>query len=177
MTGERAPSPVVPPAADPAPDPTARATLLDIYRLAVEMADRVSARRTTANNFFLALHGSLAAVVALLGIQPGAAAAQGAGSHNVVPTIVIGVAGILLCASWWLGLRSYRDLNSAKFKVINKLEEQLPARIFTEEWQHLKRDEISWWRGRYAEQGTVERVVPFIFAALYAFAIFRSVAG
>ena len=66
--------------------------MLDIYRLAVEMVDRVSARRTTANNFFLALHGSLAAVVALLGIQPGATAAEGAGSQNAVPTIVIGVA-------------------------------------------------------------------------------------
>lgn len=177
MTSERKTAPVVIRAADPAPDPTARATTIDIYRLAVEMADRVSARRTTANNFFLALHGSLAAVVAFLGIQPGATAAGGVGSHGAVPTIVIGLAGLLLCASWWLGLRSYRDLNSAKFKVITKLEEQLPAKIFTEEWQYLKRDEISWWRGRYAEQGTVERVVPFIFAALYAFAIFRSVAG
>ncbi len=84
------------------------------------------------------------------------------------------MAGVLLSIAWWLGLRSYRDLNAAKFKVITQLEQQLPTKVFSEEWLLLKRDEIPWWRGRYAEQGTVERVVPFIFAGLYLVAIWRA---
>lgn len=61
--------------------------------------------------------------------------------------------------------------------VITKLEEKLPIKVFAEEWRLLKRGDIPWWRGRYAEQGTVERVVPWVFAALYLFAIYRATAG
>ncbi len=170
--GADLPAVVTPASPDPSP------AYLELYRLAVEMADRVSARRTTANNFFLAVHATLATVVGLLGLG---ILGESPGSQSSAPdpsaTIVVGVAGVLLSIAWWLGLRSYRDLNAAKFKVITKLEEQLPARIFTEEWLRLRRDEIPWWRGRYAEQGTVERVVPFIFAGLYVIAIWRSISG
>ncbi len=79
------------------------------------------------------------------------------------------VAGVVIAGSWWLLLRSYRDLNTAKFKVINAIEtEHLPLKLFAEEWQYLKRDPVRSWRQRYAELGQVERVVPLIFALLYA---------
>ena len=156
--------------ADPSP------AVIELYKLAVEMADRVSARRTSANSFFLALHATVATIVGLLGFQtvatgPAGAPGAPAPTHDPAPTLVIGLVGVLLSAAWWLGLRSYRDLNTAKFTVITKLEEQLPVDIFNAEWQLLKRDKISRWRGRYAEQGTVERVVPLVFAGLYALAI------
>ena len=155
---------------DPSP------AVIELYKLAVEMADRVSARRTTANSFFLALHATVATIVGLLGFQTVATGAPGAPgaaapTHDPVPTLVIGLVGVLLSAAWWLGLRSYRDLNTAKFTVITRLEERLPVDIFRAEWQLLKRDKISRWRGRYAEQGAVERVVPLIFVALYVAAI------
>lgn len=70
-----------------------------------------------------------------------------------------------------MALRSYRDLNRAKFDVILELEKRLPVQIFGDEWKSLKRDEVKWWRGRYAEQGTVERVVPFVFMAIYVAAV------
>ncbi|MFC5145895.1 RipA family octameric membrane protein [Streptomyces aureoversilis] len=68
-------------------------------------------------------------------------------------------AGITLSAAWWMQLRSYRDLNTAKFKVINKLEECLPVHICADEWEALKSDPIPGWRKRYAELGTSERIV------------------
>lgn len=156
-----------------APDPNP--AILELYRLAVEMADRVSARRTTANNFFLAVHATLATVVGLLGLDVlGGSSASPPAARDPSATVLVGMAGVLLSIAWWLGLRSYRDLNAAKFKVITQLEQQLPTKVFSEEWLLLKRDEIPWWRGRYAEQGTVERVVPFIFAGLYLVAIWRA---
>lgn len=39
---------------------------LDLYKLAVEMADRTSARRAGANSFFLTLHAALAAFVGVV---------------------------------------------------------------------------------------------------------------
>ena len=145
-------------------------TYLELYKLAVEMADRVSARRTSANNFFLALHAAMVTVVGLIGsaqTRPDAAGTP----HSALPIFLTAAGGIALSAAWWLALRSYRDLNRAKWAVITDMESNLPRRVFGDEWDSLKRDDLSWWRGRYAEQGAVERVVPTIFAALYAVAL------
>ncbi len=40
-----------------------RADLLDIYKLYVEMADRISQRRQSANSFFLTLNSVIVALV------------------------------------------------------------------------------------------------------------------
>ncbi|MGW2392141.1 RipA family octameric membrane protein [Streptomyces lydicamycinicus] len=140
---------------DDQPNPT----VLDLYKLSVEMADRVSARRGTANAFFLSAQ---TAMVSVLGL----AQRQFAQIHWVA-YLAISLAGVVMSLSWWLQLRSYRDLNAAKFSVINNIEKVLPVKMFTEEWEALKRDPLPPLRRRYAELGLVERVVPFVFAALY----------
>ena len=126
---------------------------LDLYKLAVEMADRISARRGVANTFFLTVNTGLAA---LLG-------------GDELRWYVAG-AGIVLCAAWWALLKSYRDLNGAKFKVINHLEERLPVQLYSDEWQALR-------RSRYRELGQVERIVPVLFALVYVAEIIRQAIG
>lgn len=126
------------------------AAFLEQYKLAVEMADRVSARRATANAFFLSL---LVGVGAVLGVAE--------------PSFLLSVVGTVLALVWWVLLRSYRDLNRAKFNAITSMEAKLPAQPFDDEWQTLKKDPVKKWRPRYAELGTVERIVPWVFAALY----------
>lgn len=136
-----------------------------MYKLAVEMADRVSSRRGQANQFYLAIETLLLGAPASISLV-----GAGAPSGGLTPwlTLVLGFCGAAISAAWWLQLRSYRDLNSAKFKVINKIEaEQFQVRPFSDEWGYLKQDEIKRWRDRYAELGTVERVMPVIFAALH----------
>lgn len=132
--------------------------LLDFYKLAVDMADRVSARRAGANSFFVTVQS---AVVASLGFL----AAQEPAAPNGILLAVCGV-GILGAGVWFLLLRSYRHLNRAKFDVILALETRLPVQLFADEWASLKKDPVSRWRGRYAELGTVERLAPLLFAAL-----------
>jgi hypothetical protein len=110
------------------------------------MADRISARRTQANAFFIGVESAL---VALLGNQS-------------FDQDAIAAAGIVLAVVWWLLLRSYRDLNRAKFDVILTMEERLPAQIFSAEWERLKVDPVRSWRKRYAELGAVERFVPVV---------------
>jgi len=140
------------------------ATELELYRLAVEMADRVSARRGTANSFFLAVHAAvITAVAALLPDR--------AGTPQPLDSTLITSAGMTLAATWWLSLRSYRHLNDAKFNVILQMESRLPVAIFGDEWQHLKKDAVVGWRKRYAELGKVERIVPIVFLVLYALSL------
>ncbi|WUP97251.1 hypothetical protein OHT52_07350 [Streptomyces sp. NBC_00247] len=125
----------------------------------MEMADRVSARRGTANAFFLSVQTAFVGLVGF-GFKEFAEAPWWA-------AFAIALAGVTLSATWWLQLRSYRDLNRAKFKGINKIEEILPVKIFADEWETLRRDPIPGWRTRYAELGASERVVPLVFAAAH----------
>jgi hypothetical protein len=135
------------------------ANYFDIYRLAVEMADRISARRGIANSFFLTIN---TAVLALLG------------STDVrwYPA----AAGIAVCVTWWAILKSYRDLNRVKFEIILALEGRLPTQLFGDEWTRLRRDRVSFalrlpillnWLGQYKELGQIERIVPWVFVLLY----------
>ena len=50
----------------------------------------------------------------------------------------VAAAGIVFALAWWWLLQSYRKLNSAKFKVINAIESDLPVHLFTDEWTHLE---------------------------------------
>ncbi len=136
--------------------------LLDLYKLTVEMADRVSARRGAANSFFLAIQTALASAAALLSGTDRTLDADRLGA------LVVSIVGVVLSCSWWVLLRSYRDLNRAKFGVILGIERNhLPIHPFGDEWESLKADPVPWWRGRYAELNTVERVVPVAFLLVY----------
>jgi hypothetical protein len=125
--------------------------LLDQYKLMVEMADRVSARRATANSFFVTVQSALVT-------------AFGFSKDDRWP---LAVAGLVVAAAWWLSLRSYRMLNGAKFEVINKMEEHLPASPYKDEWAILKRADGPLHK-RYAALSFVEQTVPVAFAALNA---------
>lgn len=155
---------------------------LELYKVAVEMADRTSARRAGANSFFVTLNAALAAAIGILG------SAKEAPQNGMLPAFdafglaVASIAGIVLSLAWWALLRYYRRLNRAKFAVINDMEQGLPAQPYTAEWQYLHPTEAAevdegvasdsrlcrWWRRQHhREASVVEQVVPFVFAAIY----------
>jgi hypothetical protein len=129
----------------------ASAQHMELYKLAVEMADRVSARRGTANAFFVTVN------TALLGFMS---------TVKLDPSWPVAVGGFVLALTWAALIKSYRDLNSAKFDVILRMEDGLPVRVYGGEWKKLKEDPQTW-RKRYAEFTTVEWIVPAVFAVLY----------
>ncbi|WAL74384.1 hypothetical protein OU787_24530 [Kitasatospora sp. YST-16] len=136
-----------------------RAAVLEQYKLCVEMADRVSARRNLANTFFLTLHSGLLVFLGTWLSQE---------HRRSVPAALVVVAALVLvgmCAAWWFTLRAYQQLNRGKFQVIGALEERLPARAFVAaEWRAL--GEGRDWRV-YLPLGRVERWVPVLFALAY----------
>ena len=137
----------------------------EIYKIAVEMADRISARRGLANSFFLTINTT---VLGILG--------------TVKASWYLAIAGIILCVSWWALLKSYRDLNRAKFEVILAMEQKLPARLYGDEWNYLRREHVrlapnpaairAWFR-YYRELGVVERTVPWVFVLVYVAEVVR----
>ncbi len=130
---------------------TASAQHMELYKLAVEMADRVSARRGNTNAFFVTVNTALLGFVSTVKLDP---------------SWPVAVGGFVLALTWATLIKSYRDLNSAKFDVILRMEDELPVRVYGDEWKKLKEDPQTW-RKRYAEFTTVEWIVPLVFAVLY----------
>lgn len=133
-----------PPAPHPLPD-----GLVEQYKLMAEMSDRLSARRGLANSFFLSIESALVATVTLADKR----------------TWPIAVAGIVVALAWFRLLRSYKMLNSAKFKVIHAIEARLPAQPFKDEWDILDQPTQPVWK-RYTALSTIEQIVPLVFVGL-----------
>ena len=117
----------------PPPDgDSADPSLLDQYRLMVESSERVVARRQTANTFFLSINSALLIAAGLL-FREGDVLSAAGGSIGAA----LSVTGLLICFVWWRMVTSFRQLNTAKFRIIHLLEQHLPAAIFEAEWTAL----------------------------------------
>lgn len=132
---------------------------LEQYKIYVEMADRVSQRREQSNRFYVTL---VAAIVALLIL-----AARLGVTDGVWPIIFLisGLFGIALSVVWWGNIRSYRELNTAKFAIINEMEKQLPAAGYADEWELLRPKNKP---PKYFQLTRIEQFVPALFAVLFA---------
>lgn len=137
---------------------TYREHTLQIYKMYVEMADRISARRERANSFFLTVNAALVAFLAKTTVLGNVI-----GSHLL--DLLVPLAGAVLCYLWYRIVRSYRDLNSAKFKVIHTIERQLPIRPYDAEWESVGRGKNP---KLYLPFSHVEQVVPWMFVVFYA---------
>jgi len=105
--------------------------LFEQYKLYVESAEKISDRRQSANNYFITINTAL---VALIGL-----------SFRVIISdnlkwvrALVALVGIIICVIFWFLLRSYRQLNSGKFKVIQEIEQKLPIALYGYEWEISK---------------------------------------
>ena len=127
--------------------------LLEQYKLYVQSAENVSARRVASNRYLLTLN---AALVGLYGFQ---SANFGQGYWTLLLP-VMGISVSLLC---YLINKSHADLNRVKFDVIHEFEVHLPAAMYKYEWQLAGEG-----RGKaYRAVTTIERWIPILFAALH----------
>ena len=140
--------------------------LLDIYKLHAELADRVSQRREGANRLYVSLHVGLVVFIAAL-LRFG----FGDAPERLVLGTVGGV-GALLSVSWFVVIRSYRQLNTEKFRVLHELEKRLPYQFFALEWDPEAKGEKS---NRYWKLTHVEVTLPVIFFAMFLALIVYSV--
>ena len=136
--------------------------LLEQYKLYVQSAENVSARRVASSRYLLALN---AALVALYGLQS-------TGFSQSYLMLLIPLIGIFVSSLWYLIIKSHADLNRIKFDVIHKFECHLPAAMFKYEWELAEKG--------YRAVTTIERWVPILFAVLHmglAIMIILGVAG
>jgi len=127
------------------------------------MADRISTRRQSANSFFLSINKALVALVGY--VQLGQKTGQSTDFYWVVS-----LAGMALCYTWYRLIKSYKDLNSGKFKVIHEIERRLPISPYDAEWEALGRGKDA---KLYLPFTKVEMAVPWIFFSLHSVVLLR----
>lgn len=132
--------------------------LLEIYKLHAGLADSVSRQRATANRFYMLVLSGLAVLFSAF-LQ----------RENGVPLrwlmVGFGLFGMLLAVAWYIVIRSYRQLNSGKFKALHELEEKLAYPFFRQEWDLLTEGKE---RKTYWKLTVVETFVPVIFFICFA---------
>ena len=135
-------------------------TLIEQYKLFVEMADRISARRITTNSFFLTINSALVAFVGYAGI--------GGDVERAAALALVGLSGVVLCYLWSRIIRSYRGLNTGKFLVVHEIESLLPLRLYDAEWEAVGRGKDP---KRYLPVTHIEEYVPWVFMVIHLAAV------
>ena len=135
-----------------------RIHLFEQYKLYVEMADRISQRRGFANILFLTLNtGVLAALSTIV--------EKSAGMANQGIQLVALIGLVFSCIAWRSLIRSYRQLNTAKYKIIGAYERMLPSSpYFNAEWNALGEGVD---RTKYTPLTVVESYLPVGLATAY----------
>lgn len=94
--------------------------LLYQWQTCVDMANSISQHRDNMNNIFIILKLAIIAAVSVTWD---------------LKSLFILIAGITICILWMLNIRNYKLLDTAKFNIINSIEEKLPLAPFKDEWQ------------------------------------------
>lgn len=130
-----------------------RSHLLEQYKVFVATAEAVSQRRATTNNYLLSINTFL---ITLYGLGPTFEFRPGT-------LMLFCLAGSLVSGIWYGLIRSYRLLNTAKYKVIGDIENRLPEAPFSREWEIAEKVLDS----NYIPLTKIEQLIPTIFLILY----------
>lgn len=131
--------------------------LFEQYKLYIESAEKISDRRQNANNYFITINTAL---ITLLGLSFQVNFLE---NLSWLRSLLAGV-GIIICIIFWYLLRSYKQLNTGKFKVIHEIEQHLPLAVYDYEWKILgegKNKEI------YYPFSHIELLIPWVFGVIY----------
>lgn len=138
------------------------AHILEIYKLFVESADKISERRQTSSSFFLTLNSALVALIGYINVSNG----------NATLFWPVSLAGMILCYLWYRSILSYKNINAGKFKVIHAIENLLPLRPFDAEWTALGREKNP---KLYIPFTRIEGIVPWVFFLIHLIVVIMAI--
>lgn len=136
--------------------------LLEQYKVFVESADRISARRHSTNSFFMTINTAIIAVVGYVHL----------GSTSSTDLYwLVALAGVTICYLWYRIILSYKGLNTAKYNVVHEIEKKLPLSPFDAEWEALGRGQNP---SLYRPFTHIEIGIPWVFLILHSVAFIQS---
>ncbi|GAC14241.1 RipA family octameric membrane protein [Aliiglaciecola lipolytica] len=137
-----------------------KAHLFEQYKIYLASTENISNRRQTANAFFVSLNAALVSLLSYLSL----------GNSNSF--WVVAIVGATVSYMWYRLVRSYKDLNNAKFRVINEIEKVLPIRPYNAEWEAVGKGEKP---DLYMPFTIIELYIPRVFMLLHIFVFCISV--
>jgi len=148
------------------PDRSNRSEFFELYRLMVASAESLVNRRQAVNTFFLTLNGALVTVVGLF--------LRGDGNPRLKAWAILlaALAGVIVTYAWSSILKTFGQLNTGKFEIINRMERRLAAAIYDAEWEALGRGED---HRIYKTFTSREAMVPKVALAIYGMTALLSV--
>lgn len=133
---------------------------LKLFELYLSTAEKISDRRAQANAWLLSIASALTALQNLMKPDSGLSAGRALALTWTIPS-----AGIVVAIAWMALLLSYRQLNSAKFKVLQEMESDFTHRPFARERDIYKAE-------RRISFSDVEALVPVAFFFFFAIELF-----
>lgn len=123
----------------------------------------IGERRQKSNSFFLTLNTTVIAIISYvqLGIQSGE-------SSDLY--WLISLSGMILSYIWYRLIKSFKDINTGKFKIIHLIEKKLPLALYNAEWDALGKGEKP---ELYLEFTAIEQFVPWIFFGIHTAVLVR----
>lgn len=131
--------------------------LFEQYKIYVQSAENISDRRQHANNYFITINTVL---ISLIGLSFKVQVFDNALGIRIVLALI----GIIICVVFSYLIKSYRQLNTGKFEVIHKIEEQLPLALYKYEWEILGSGKN---KDKYYPFSHIEALIPWMFGIIY----------
>lgn len=125
------------------------------YKMMVSSTEKVTESRMKVNNLFFTITSSILSVGFVLGKTFGFTITA------IIGMIVLTAMSLLVSYLWEKLINSYGNLNSGKFKVIDKIEKQLRTNMFEDEWKILT-EEINYEPNTKTETKVIEYFRIFI---------------
>ncbi|BAK56535.1 hypothetical protein SFBM_0763 [Candidatus Arthromitus sp. SFB-mouse-Japan] len=123
--------------------------ILEQWKTCAEMANCNSERRINSNNIYIAIN---AAIIALTSF-----------SFSLdYKSIVMSIVGIIVSILWQSTIKSYKELNRVKYRIINEIEKMLPISPHEYEWKLINEED------KYKRFTYLETFLPWIFIFLYS---------
>ena len=104
---------------------------LELYKIMVASSQELLQRRQLTNGFFITVIGGIVAASGYL-VKENVLA-----GNSILFLIFPAAVALLLCKSWKNLIENFGKLNTGKFRVINRLEKGLSAKIYSAEWLAL----------------------------------------
>lgn len=131
--------------------------LIEQYKKYIDGVELLITRRQKTNDFFLTINTAMFTLVGF--------ASKLAESYFVFVAVTISILGAFISIMWYRLMRSYRDIGENKYRVLHKMEERLPASLYSFEWDLLGKGED---KKKYVPIMHVEMKIPIVFTIFYA---------
>ncbi len=131
------------------------------YKLYLDGIEKISDRRESANKYFVTLNSGIIVTISFL--------LQHIYSFFFIPAMtILLLLGVILSTIFFILISSYRQLNHQKFNILHKMEKNLPAKMYTEEWKALDQGKNL---KKYIPFSYIECLIPFVFLCIYIIAL------